>query len=136
MLTASARRRVAALRQPRTSARLARALWIVWAVVVWNVVFDRVIVVAGRSYIVAATRATAADPAAPPLNMDEWMAPAVTRGLIAATVAAGAVLAAGFAGISFAARRQSRVRNLECGIRDRGEGQGKDEGTNRRIPHS
>jgi hypothetical protein len=97
MLTASARRRVAALRQPRALVRLARALWIVWAVVVWNVVFDRVIVVAGRSYIVAATSASAADPAAPPLNMDEWMKPAVRRGLVVATTVAGAILLVGFA---------------------------------------
>jgi hypothetical protein len=91
-----ARRRVAALRQPGPSARLARALWIVWAVVVWNVVFDRVIVVAGRTYI-AAARAAAADPAAPPLNMDEWMEPAVRRGLVAATAAAGTIIVVGFA---------------------------------------
>ena len=31
--------------------RLAVALWIVWAVVVWNVVFDRVLVNAGREYV-------------------------------------------------------------------------------------
>jgi hypothetical protein len=98
-----ARRRVAALRQPGPLARLARALWIIWAVVVWNVVFDRVIVVAGRSYIAAVTRATAADPAAPPLNMDEWMDPAVTRGLVAATAAAGAIVVVGFAA--------TRIRN-------------------------
>jgi hypothetical protein len=97
MLTASARRRVAALRRPAASARLARALWIAWAVVVWNVVFDHMIVVAGRSYITAATRATAADPTAPPLNMDAWMEPAVRRGLIVATTAAAAIIVVGFA---------------------------------------
>jgi hypothetical protein len=121
MLT-SARRRLAALRQPGPSARLARALWIVWAVVVWNVVFDRVIVVAGRSYIVAATRATAADPAAPPLNMDDWMVPAVSHGLVTATAAAGAVLVTGLASVSFAARRQSRIKNLEFRIREQERG--------------
>ena len=99
----AARRRVAALRQPRPAARLARTLWIVWAIVVWNVVFDHVIVVAGRSYIAAAARATAADPSAPPLNMDEWMAPAVRRGLVAATAAAGAIIIVGFAA--------TRIRN-------------------------
>jgi hypothetical protein len=136
MLLASARRRIAALRQPGPSARLARALWIAWAVVVWNVVFDRVIVVAGRSYIVAATRHTAADPTAPPLNMDDWMAPAVTRGLIAATVAGGAVLAGGLAAVSFAARRQLRIRNVESRIRDRVDGDTKRVGTSARIPNS
>jgi hypothetical protein len=109
MLLVSARRRVAALRQPGPSARLARVLWIAWAVVVWNVVFDRAIVVAGRSYIVAATRHTAADPMAPPLNMDDWMVPAVNRGLVTASAAAGAVLVTGLASVSFAARRQLRI---------------------------
>jgi hypothetical protein len=115
MLT-SARRRVAALRQPGLSARLARALWIVWAVVVWNVVFDRVIVVAGRRYIVAATRATAADPAAPPLNMDEWMQPAVRRALVVATIAASAIVVTGFVAIG---RAELRMRNLGSGTRER-----------------
>ena len=103
MLT-SVRRRVAALRQPRASARLARALWIAWAVVVWNVIFDRVIVVAGRQYVFAAASAAAANPAAPPLNMDEWMEPAVRRGLVVATTAAGAILVVGFAA--------TRIKNL------------------------
>ena len=34
--------------------RLALALWIAWAVVVWNVVFDQSVVLAGRDYIQAA----------------------------------------------------------------------------------
>ena len=37
--------------------RLALVLWIAWAVIVWNVVFDHVIVVAGRDYIAAALAA-------------------------------------------------------------------------------
>ena len=113
MLTASARRRVAALRQPRASARLARVLWIVWAVVVWNVVFDHVIVVAGRSYIVAAARATAADPLAPPLNMDDWMEPAVRRGLVAATAAASVIVVTGFVAIG-----RAGIKNSEFGIKN------------------
>ena len=59
---AAPRRRAQAARH---AARLARALWIAWAVIVWNVVFDHVIVVAGRSYIVGGRRAAAADPSAP-----------------------------------------------------------------------
>jgi len=39
----------------RRTARVAVALWIALAVVVWNVVFDRVLVVAGRQYVYAAT---------------------------------------------------------------------------------
>jgi CTP:molybdopterin cytidylyltransferase MocA len=105
MLTTAARRRVAALRQPGPAARLARALWIAWAIVVWNVVFDRVIVVAGRSYVAAASRAAAADRSARPLNMDDWMEPAVRRGFWMATGAAGAILVTGLAAISLGVRR-------------------------------
>jgi len=105
MLTAAARRRVAALRQPGPAARIARALWIAWAIVVWNVVFDRVIVVAGRNYVAAASLAAAADPSARPLNMDDWMEPAVRRGLWMATAAAGAILAIGFAAVGVGTRR-------------------------------
>ncbi len=104
MLTAAARRRVAALRQPASAASLARALWIVWALVVWNVVFDRVIVVAGRRYVTAAYRAAAADPSARPLDMDDWMRPAVTRGLWMASGAAGAILLVGLAALRLVVR--------------------------------
>ena len=78
-------------------ARIARALWLVWAVLLWNVVFDHVIVVAGREYIVAAKQA-AMSPTLPRhyVNMDDWMRPAVRRGLWAASAAAGGVLVAGF----------------------------------------
>jgi hypothetical protein len=92
--------RVAALRQPRSAARIALALWIAWAVIVWNVVFDRVIVVAGRSYIAAATA-----PDAPRANMDDFMRPAVTRGLWIASAAGGAVLVTGLACVRAAVPR-------------------------------
>jgi hypothetical protein len=92
---------VGSWRQPRTAVRLARALWIALAVIVWNVVFDHVIVVAGRSYIAAAGRAAAA-PAGPFANMDDWMRPAVTRGFWIATAAGGAILLIGFVAVSSA----------------------------------
>ena len=83
------------------AARLARALWILWAVLLWNVVFDHVIVVAGRSYIAAAGRAAVrAD--APRANMDAFMRPAVARGLWIASAAGGAVLIVGLAGVHMA----------------------------------
>src|SRR3954467_10742817 len=94
MLLADARRRVESWRRPRSAVRLARALWIVWAIVVWNVVFDHVIVVAGRDYIAAASRAAFS---VPPRyeNMDLWMRPAVTRGLWIASGSAGVIAMAG-----------------------------------------
>ena len=98
-------RRVAALRQPRPAARIALALWIAWAVIVWNVVFDRVIVVAGRRYIAAATA-----PGAPQPNMDDFMRPAVTRGLWIASAAGGAVFLTGLACVRVAVQRAAEGR--------------------------
>lgn len=80
----------ATLRQPRRARRIAVALWIAWAVIVWNVVFDHVIVVAGRQFITAAGRAAAG--AGPYARMDDWMRPAVTRAFWTATASAAVIL--------------------------------------------
>lgn len=79
-----------ALRRPGRAARIAVGLWIAWAVIVWNVVFDHVIVVAGRSYISAAVRAAAGP--GPYARMDDWMRPAITRAFWTASGAAGVLL--------------------------------------------
>jgi hypothetical protein len=90
--------RFSALRQSAAAVRIARALWIVWAIIVWNVVFDHVIVVAGREYIAAADRA-AASTVSPRRyeNMDAWMRPAVVRALWIATASSGVILFTGLA---------------------------------------
>jgi hypothetical protein len=82
------------------SRRIALLLWVVWAIVVWNVVFDRVIVVAGREYLAAAL--AAADRGAPSVRMDDWMRPAVTRGAWLATSSAAAILAVGLTALRLA----------------------------------
>jgi hypothetical protein len=107
MLTAAARRRVAALRQRRPAARLALALWIVWAIAVWNVVFDHTVVVAGRHYIAAADRAAFS---VPPQyeNMDLWMRPAIAHGVWLASAIGGAIAAAGFLLVRAAERSSTR----------------------------
>jgi len=84
----------------RTSGRIARGLWIVWAILVWNVVFDHVIVVAGRAYIAAAVAAANGGRYA---RMDDWMRPAITRGLWIATGSSALILLVGFAAIRYAA---------------------------------
>jgi hypothetical protein len=100
----AARRRVAALRQPVAAARLARMLFVAWAVVVWNVVFDHVIVAAGRNYVRAASIA-ASSPGVPVyLRMDDWMRPAVSRGLWMATAAAVTILVVGLLAVRVASR--------------------------------
>jgi hypothetical protein len=119
MLTAVARQRVAALRQPHRASRIALLLWLAWAIIVWNVVFDHVIVVAGREYIAAAqahamshdparlTDGVAGSPGTNPSgyeNMDSWMRPAVARGLWIATSCSAAILCAGYLLVRVAAR--------------------------------
>src|SRR4051812_35140958 len=88
-----------------TARRVALGLWIAWAVIAWNVVFDHVIVVAGREYLAAAV--SAADAGGPYAEMDRWMRPAVSKGAIVATAVAGAILVVGLVSIRFAARRSS-----------------------------
>ena len=90
MVTATARQRFDALRSLSHAARLAAALWVAWAIVVWNVVFDHVIVVAGRSYISAAVRAAAGP--GPYARMDDWMRPAIARAFWTASAVAGVLL--------------------------------------------
>ena len=87
----------------RARVGVAVALWIALALVVWNVVFDRVLVVAGRQYVHAAAR-SARDSGAY-VRVDDWMRPAERRALWMASVAGGTILAAGIVSISLAARR-------------------------------
>jgi len=82
--------------------RVAAGLWIAWAVVAWNVVFDHVIVMAGRAYLSAAVHA--ARGAGPYARMDDWMRPAVTRGLWIASLSALALVVVGLAGVRAASR--------------------------------
>ena len=101
---------VARWRQPRSAARIARALWIAWAVIVWNVVFDHVIVVAGRRYIHAA--GLAAGRSGPDgrslVQMDDYMRPAVTRGVWIASASAGLILLTGLLTIRVGSKERPR----------------------------
>ena len=88
---------------PEQAVRIARRLWIAWAVIVWNVVFDHVIVRAGRRAIAAANHSAAGR-----INIDDFMGPAIPRGLWLATLAASAILIVGLSCIQVATRVQSR----------------------------
>jgi hypothetical protein len=87
----------------RRAVRLAALLWMVWAVLTWNVVFDHVLVVAGREYLVAAGLAARDGPSY--ARVADWMHPAVARGVRLATASAAAILLAGGAGLWLATRR-------------------------------
>ena len=87
-----------------TRVRIAAALWIALAIVVWNVVLDQVIVLAGRRYIIEAL--ASAQSMGPYVRINDWMRPAVARGFWLANAAAAMILAAGF----FALRQATRSR--------------------------
>ena len=93
MLTETVRRSLAALRQPRCAARIARVLWLVWAVILWNVILDQTIVLAGRRYLIAAA-AAAGTPGLHPRVVD-WLRPAAEHGLLLATATAIVTMGAG-----------------------------------------
>jgi hypothetical protein len=90
--------------------RLAVVLWIVWAIVVWNVVFDRVLVVAGREYVRSAM--TAANGSGTYARSDDAMRPAVPRALGAASAAAGLIVLVGLVAVRLAARRATSTERL------------------------
>jgi hypothetical protein len=83
--------------------RLAVALWIALAIVVWNVIFDRVVVVAGRVYVRAA--AESARNSGTYLRVDDWMGPAIVHGAWTASAASVLILALGLVAIRVALRR-------------------------------
>ena len=82
--------------------RAALWLWILLAFVVWNVVFDRVIVEAGRAYVRAASAAALGG--GPYARIDDWMRPARSRAFWWATSSAVAILGAGIAAVRRASR--------------------------------
>ena len=86
--------------------RVVVALWLAGTVVVWNAVFDRVLIDAGREYV--RTAADAAHGSGPYARIDDSMRPAVPRALVLATSAAGVILVVGFAVFRWSARATSR----------------------------
>jgi hypothetical protein len=94
---------LAAAKRPLHSVRLALALWVAWALIVWNVVFDHVVEVAGRQYLHAA--GLAAQTGTGYVRIDDWMRPAVTSGLWTASLSAAAIVVVGLTGILTAAAR-------------------------------
>jgi len=93
----------------RRRVRLAAVLWLLFAFVVWNVVFDRILVIEGRAYVYAA--AVAVSQSAPYVLAGPWMGAAQSRALWTATAAAGAVLIVGLVGIAAALVPRERGRH-------------------------
>ena len=86
--------------------RIAMCLWVVLAVVVWNAIFDRILIVSGRAYVYAAANAAAAS--RPYLLINDSMRPALKHALWTASAAGGVFLIVGCALIAIVGRRRGR----------------------------
>jgi hypothetical protein len=90
--------------------RLAVVLWLLFAFAVWNVIFDRTLVLAGRRYVWAAS--IAARQGGPFLRNDDWMRPAIAHGIRVASSVSGAIVVLSMAAI-YAAQRRDRAASRE-----------------------
>jgi hypothetical protein len=88
---------------------VAAALWLVLAFAVWNVVFDRVLVLAGRRYSFAA--ATAVRDGHDYIRIDDWMRPAIVHGVRVASLTALAIAVFGLIAVAIAARIDRKRRS-------------------------
>ena len=86
----------------RRAVRWAVGLWLTFAFVVWNVVFDRILVLAGRRYSFAAVTAT--QNGHDYVRIDDWMRPATVHGLRVASVVALAIALFGLMAVAIASR--------------------------------
>jgi len=101
----------AAIRDTPLGSHLAIGLWIVWAFAVWNVIFDRVLVLAGRRYVYAA--AVSANEGNGYLRIADWMRPAVHRGFWMATAGGTVILVVGLVAVGAASRRRHDATSSE-----------------------
>jgi hypothetical protein len=88
----------------RRSVALAVVLWLVFAFVVWNVVFDRMVVLAGRRYshdAVTLYRSTGRY-----LLIDDVMRPAVVHAVRVASAVGGGTAVVGLMLVGIAANRE------------------------------
>jgi ABC-type Fe3+ transport system permease subunit len=89
--------------------RMALVLWCVLAFLVWNVVFDRMLVVAGRRFVHDASLAARQGAT---LLIDDRMPRAVLDGVRTASLSAAAVLVLACVVIPVARRRANRHAGL------------------------
>jgi len=81
---------------------LAVVLWLLFGVVVWNVIFDAAVVRAGRQYVYR--QAEFMRGRGPEVSIPGVMRPAIERGAREATLWGGLVAASGLTAIVFARR--------------------------------
>ena len=92
----------------RRRLQMAIALWVAFAFVAWNALFDFLVVRAGREYLHAA--AIAERDGHQHLLIAEWMGPAVKRAFLYASLLGVAILGCGLVG--FLVARRPRVKIL------------------------
>lgn len=97
----------------RRQTTVAYVLWIVLAGAIWNVVFDRVLVLAGRQYVFAASQADASG--GPPVLIAPWMGEARAQAVRLATMVAIPVALTGVIAVRVASRRRVRHPRLSRG---------------------
>ncbi len=88
----------------RARRRAAAGAWAVFAIVVWNVVFDGAVLSAGRDYLTR--QALHQQGLGPPVTIPQVMSRGIALGARRATEAGGAVAACGAFGIWLATRRR------------------------------
>lgn len=88
----------------RARRRAAAGAWAVFAIVVWNVVFDGAVLSAGRDYLTR--QALHQQGLGPPVTIPQVMSRGIALGAKRATEAGGAVAACGAFGIWLATRRR------------------------------
>jgi hypothetical protein len=96
-------------RRWRVRFRASLIAWAVFAAVVWNVVFDAVVIQSGRDYLTR--QALHQKGEGPAVTIPQVMSPGVARGARVATLAGGAVAACGACAVGLVARRR-RSRKL------------------------
>ena len=92
----------------RRSVVIAVLLWLVLAFVVWNVIFDRIIVLAGRRYSHDAMVLYRTSDQY--LRIDDVMRPAIAHGVRVASAVAGTIAVVAMLLISLASARDRRHR--------------------------
>ena len=90
---------------PAHPVRVAAVLWLTFAIVVWNVVFDRILVIEGREYVYAAS--VAANESRPYVGAHDWMRAAKKLAPWNSSAAGGVLLAVGLTAIAIANLKSS-----------------------------
>jgi hypothetical protein len=93
-------------RRWRKRRRAALLAWAVLGIVIWNVVFDAVVIQAGREYLTR--QALHQQGRGPAVTIPQVMRPAVARGAFVATLAGGGAAAFGAIAVWMVARHRRR----------------------------